>query len=68
MLCWIKTKIRKHPLRIAILGIGNELNGDDAAGVLAVRAIKNQLAKRAVQADSLGQYSFAAGLQGRSIW
>ncbi len=27
--------------RIAIIGIGNELNGDDAAGILAVRALSN---------------------------
>ncbi len=30
-------------LRIAILGIGNELNGDDAAGVLAVRGLRMAL-------------------------
>jgi hydrogenase 3 maturation protease len=29
--------------RLAILGIGNELNGDDAAGVLAARALKRLL-------------------------
>lgn len=29
--------------KIAIIGIGNELNGDDAAGVLIVRKIKNNL-------------------------
>jgi hydrogenase 3 maturation protease len=31
---------RNKPLRIAILGVGNELNGDDGAGLLAVRVIK----------------------------
>lgn len=30
-------------LRIAILGIGNELNGDDAAGVLAARELRAAL-------------------------
>ena len=28
------------PARVALLGIGNELNGDDAAGVLAARRLK----------------------------
>ncbi len=31
-------------LRVAVIGIGNELNGDDAAGVLAARALKVELA------------------------
>ena len=31
--------------RLTILGIGNELNGDDAAGVLIVRYIKQKLPK-----------------------
>ena len=29
-----------HYRRVAVLGIGNELNGDDAAGVLVARALK----------------------------
>jgi hydrogenase 3 maturation protease len=32
--------------RLALLGIGNELNGDDAAGVLVVRALRARLAPR----------------------
>lgn len=32
--------------RLALLGIGNELNGDDAAGVLVVRALRGRLAPR----------------------
>ena len=36
----------KHKPRLALLGIGNELNGDDAAGVLAVRALRTRLAPR----------------------
>jgi hydrogenase 3 maturation protease len=32
--------------RLALLGIGNELNGDDAAGVLVVRALRAHLASR----------------------
>ena len=32
--------------RLALLGIGNELNGDDAAGVLAVRALRARLTSR----------------------
>jgi hydrogenase 3 maturation protease len=31
--------------RLTILGIGNELNGDDAAGVLVVRTLKKKLLK-----------------------
>ncbi len=31
--------------RLTILGIGNELNGDDAAGVLIVRKLKKKLEK-----------------------
>jgi hydrogenase 3 maturation protease len=31
---------KSRPLRIAILGVGNELNGDDGAGLSAVRALK----------------------------
>jgi hydrogenase 3 maturation protease len=30
--------------RVALLGIGNELNGDDAAGVLVARRLKTKLA------------------------
>ena len=32
--------------RWAIVGVGNELNGDDIAGILAVRALKQRLADR----------------------
>ena len=32
--------------RLALLGIGNELNGDDAAGMLVVRALCARLASR----------------------
>ncbi|GAP15454.1 hydrogenase 3 maturation peptidase Hycl. Aspartic peptidase. MEROPS family A31 [Longilinea arvoryzae] len=32
--------------RLALLGIGNELNGDDAAGVLVVRGLMARLASR----------------------
>jgi hydrogenase 3 maturation protease len=37
------------PLRLAILGVGQELKGDDAAGILLVRG----LAKRLPQSDNL---------------
>lgn len=33
----------KQTPRLTILGIGNELNGDDAAGILIVRNLKNKL-------------------------
>ena len=32
--------------RVAVIGIGNELSGDDAAGVLTVRSVSEQLEKR----------------------
>jgi len=50
--CWSEplAKILKHnpanpqpEIRLAVVGIGNELNGDDAAGVLVVRALRAQL-------------------------
>ncbi len=37
----LKHALRNNP-RVALLGIGNELNGDDAAGVLAARRLKRQ--------------------------
>ena len=33
-------------MRIALVGIGNELNGDDAAGVLVARALSRRLGDR----------------------
>lgn len=33
----------EHPLRLAVLGIGNELYGDDAAGILAARILSRTL-------------------------
>ncbi len=40
---WLKKKKQKlsapAPARIALLGVGNELNGDDGAGVLVARAM-----------------------------
>jgi len=30
----------KGVLRVAVLGVGNELNGDDAAGLLAIRSLR----------------------------
>lgn len=38
-------KLNSHP-RLAILGIGNELYGDDAAGVIAARRLQPALAGR----------------------
>lgn len=39
----------KANARVAVMGIGNELNGDDAAGVLAARTLKQQQEERAAQ-------------------
>jgi hydrogenase 3 maturation protease len=35
--------IRSEPLRLALLGIGSELYGDDAAGILVVRQLRAAL-------------------------
>ena len=32
--------------RLVVIGIGNELNGDDAAGLLVIRALREKLADR----------------------
>jgi len=51
--CWsrqlsesLKNPARNPVRRLAIVGVGAELNGDDAAGILAVRKLKNILAAR----------------------
>lgn len=44
-LATLRAALNRVP-RLALLGIGNELNGDDAAGVLAVRALHARLAFR----------------------
>ena len=45
---WLRTTLERtsalnRPLRVAILGVGNELNGDDAAGVLAARRLNEKV-------------------------
>jgi hydrogenase 3 maturation protease len=37
---------KNNPARLAILGIGNELNADDAAGVLVARRVRSELSER----------------------
>ncbi|MBI5563295.1 MAG: hydrogenase maturation peptidase HycI [Chloroflexi bacterium] len=38
----LRTKLAKHPRpKVAILGIGNELRGDDAAGVIIARELQS---------------------------
>lgn len=44
-LATLRAALNRVP-RLALLGIGNELNGDDAAGVLVVRALHARLASR----------------------
>jgi hydrogenase 3 maturation protease len=39
------THKKNNPLRLAILGIGNELNADDAAGVLVARRVRAELSE-----------------------
>ena len=36
----------KSEPRVVVIGIGNELNGDDAAGLLVIRALREKLADR----------------------
>ncbi|MEZ4666376.1 MAG: hydrogenase maturation protease [Anaerolineae bacterium] len=42
----VRLKANK-PLRVAIMGIGHELMGDDAAGIIVVRSLELSLAHRA---------------------
>jgi hydrogenase 3 maturation protease len=49
---WLKTTLARESApnkspRIAVVGVGNELNGDDAAGVLAARRLHRKLDKTA---------------------
>jgi len=54
MTLWLKSwehaleRLKKadQPPRVAIMGIGHELNGDDAAGIVASRALQPRLADR----------------------
>ena len=39
-------KNRNHTPRIALVGIGNEINGDDGAGVRTIRSLKENLPER----------------------
>lgn len=39
-------------MRVAVMGIGNELNGDDAAGVLSARALSASLKGSAANTES----------------
>ena len=39
-------KNRNHPARIALVGIGNELNGDDGAGVRLARTLSQNFTER----------------------
>jgi hydrogenase 3 maturation protease len=41
-----KASARNNPPRLAVMGIGNELNGDDAAGVLTARLLRGQIENR----------------------
>jgi hydrogenase 3 maturation protease len=36
-------KNRNHPARVALVGIGNEINGDDGAGVHIIRTLSHNL-------------------------
>ncbi|NLG98489.1 MAG: hydrogenase 3 maturation endopeptidase HyCI [Chloroflexi bacterium] len=47
--------------KIAVLGIGNELNGDDAAGILAARALKEQLNRRSAGESAPSLVVYEAG-------
>lgn len=47
--------------KIAVIGIGNELNGDDAAGLLAARALKEQLSRRSASESAPSLVVYEAG-------
>ena len=46
-------KSSERPLRVAIVGIGNELRGDDAAGVLVARELSQRMTKKVERAPFL---------------
>ena len=62
-----KLAARPTKLKIGILGIGNELNGDDAAGVLVVRRLKESLTAREPEADPERVLLIEAGLAPESF-
>ncbi len=43
---WLKQPQNRKPARIAIVGIGQELRGDDAVGLMVVQALKPALARQ----------------------
>lgn len=59
---------RDRPLRIAVVGVGHELRGDDAAGVVAARsliaALADPTAKNATPQQEAGQADAAATREG----
>ena len=55
---WLKTALEQssspnNAARVAIIGVGNELNGDDGAGVLAVRLLKRRLERSAAEMKAI---------------
>jgi hydrogenase 3 maturation protease len=49
----LKSPARNEKLRLAVLGIGNEMNGDDAAGVLVARRLFKCVGTRSAIQDWL---------------
>lgn len=49
LITYLSSVFEKSGSRVAILGVGNTLNGDDAAGNLVARSIINWLQKRAAR-------------------
>jgi hydrogenase 3 maturation protease len=62
-----KAAARPTKPKIAILGIGNELNGDDGAGVLVVRSLKERFADGSAPTDSERFLLIEAGLAPESF-
>jgi hydrogenase 3 maturation protease len=49
-------------MRVAVIGIGNELNGDDAAGVLVVRLVTEYLVARGLDERGPGHFPAQPGI------
>jgi hydrogenase 3 maturation protease len=62
-----KPAARQTKPKIAILGIGNELNGDDAAGVFVVRRLKEGFAREITSHDPERFLLIEAGLAPESF-
>ena len=71
MLQELLSKFKRTDQRVAIVGIGNDLNGDDAAGVLVARSLREHFSQKALsenpQAVPAGTGQPAGGYAGETL-